>query len=293
MNYLRKGKLIIIILFTVLISLFSCKKDNEDLIPAYIHIDSVAFSNNTSLALTSSHAISDVWIYIDDNLIGAFELPCTVPVLYQNKHTVMIKPGIKLNGIASTRTYYPLYNDYINDFTLVKDSVLNISVSSSYSDLDDFAWIENFEIGLPELEEIAGSDTTMIKTSDPSKVFEGSFSGLICLTDENSYCKVATTNAYDLPKYGNYVFLELNYKTNNEFLIGLYANATSSITERQVLFINPKETWNKIYINLTNIVSEETNANDFKIIFIANKDAGVDKAEILLDNIQLIYIEEE
>jgi len=170
--------------------------------------------------------------------------------------------------------------------------VINIGVSSSYSDNDVFVWIENFEVGLPAIEMIAGSDTNIVKTSSTGEVFEGSFSGKISLTDDKNYFKAATVDAFESPKLGNFVFLELNYKTNNKFLIGLYAVYSSNVVEKHILYINPKDKWNKIYVNLTNFISQEFNAINFKIMFMSYKDAGVDQAEILLDNIQLIYVEE-
>jgi len=292
MNYLKQVWNITIIIIFSIIFLSSCKKDGEEYIPSYIHIDSIAFSNNTGLGLTASHSITDAWVYIDDNLIGAFELPATFPVLLENTHKVRIRPGIKLNGISNTRAYYLIYKEYMDDFSLVKDSVLNINVASAYSDNDVFVWIENFEVGLPAIEMIPGSDTNIVKTSAPGQVFEGSFSGLISLDGDKNYFKAASVEAFELPKSGNFIFLELNYKTNNKFLIGLYANYSSNVVEKHVLYINPKDRWNKIYVNLTNFVSQEINALNFKIMFMSIKDAGVDEAEILLDNIQLIYVEE-
>ncbi|MCD4680770.1 MAG: hypothetical protein K8S00_10320 [Bacteroidales bacterium] len=292
MSYFRQViNLTIFILFSIYF-LISCKKESEELIPAYIHIDSISFSNNTGIGLTASHSITDAWVYIDNNLVGAFELPVTFPVLYENVHSVKIRPGIELNGIASTRSYYMIYKEFVKDINLTKDSITNIEVSSSYSNDDVFVWVENFEVGLPAIEEISGSDTNIVKTSLPGQVFEGSFSGAIYLTDDKNYFKAASVDAFELPKYGNFVFLELNYKTNNKFLIGLYAQSSSNIVEKHVLYINPKDTWNKIYVNLTSVVSQEIDANDFKILFMATKDEGVDQAEILLDNIQLIYVKE-
>ena len=88
------SKQVIILISTILFSIFSlssCKDKSDDLIPAYIHIDSISFSNTTGLALTNSHAITDAWVYINDNLVGAFELPVTFPVLYENLNSVRIK----------------------------------------------------------------------------------------------------------------------------------------------------------------------------------------------------------
>ena len=293
MNRNRQVKRLTFIVLISISLLNSCKKDNEDLIPSYIHIDSISFNNNTSLGLTSSHSITDAWVYINDNLVGAFELPATFPVLYEKNHTVKIRPGIKINGIASTRSYYLIYSEFIKDIYLVKDSIINLEVSSSYSANDEFVWVENFEVGLPEIEIIPGSDTNIIKTSEAGKVFEGSYSGAIYLTNEKNYFKAATIESFKLPVYGNFVFLELNYKTNNKFLVGLYANYTSKIVEKQVLYINPKDKWNKIYINLTNVVSQEIYAESFKVYFMSIKEDGIEQAEILIDNIQLIYVKEE
>ena len=43
---------------------------------------------------------------MDDQLIGAFELPATVPILQNGKHRVSMYAGVIYNGISGTRGNY-------------------------------------------------------------------------------------------------------------------------------------------------------------------------------------------
>jgi len=46
-------------------------------IPSYIHIDKIDLTTDYSSQGTSSNKITDAWIYVDNELIGAFEMPVT------------------------------------------------------------------------------------------------------------------------------------------------------------------------------------------------------------------------
>src|ERR1035437_8225163 len=98
----------------VIVTISSCSLFNPgNPIPAYIHIDKIGVKVNSDGSQGSrSNKISDAWVYIDEQLIGCFELPATFPVLYEGKHEIKIRPGIKVNGIAATRTPYPFYTIY-------------------------------------------------------------------------------------------------------------------------------------------------------------------------------------
>jgi hypothetical protein len=93
---------ITLLLFLFIPLLFSCNKfDGDQTIPSYIHIDKITVVDNPTLNEGSlSNKITDAWVYVDEELIGAFELPATFPVLKKGKHKISIHPGIKLNGIS-------------------------------------------------------------------------------------------------------------------------------------------------------------------------------------------------
>ncbi len=290
-----------IIIFFILFLLFSCKKDEYD-IPSYIQIDSIDLKTDYSNQGTASHNITDGWIYIDNELIGAFELPAKFPVLKQGKHDLIIKPGIKLNGISSTRSFYPFYKPVKRQIKLVRDSVTRVYdkiyinpvshdttyiITTAYKDNVVFAWMEDFEDPSLSVKPTNKSDTIMKRIS--KNVFQGSWSGKVGLDDVKNIFECVTKQDYILPKNDAYVFLELNYKNNNTVNIGIFANYTDKVEQQPLVILNKSDKWNKIYINLTQAVSRNYNAVTFDPFIGIMKEDQVDNPEIYFDNIKLIY----
>lgn len=277
--------------FVILVN--SCELINpaED-IPSFIHIDSIDINTNDPPATGSvSHKISDAWVYIDDELIGTFELPATVPILKEGAHRLMIRAGIKSNGIASTRPYYPFYEPVIYDnFKLFKDSIIKITPPpvTQYSDGAKIAWIEGFEDGGVSLINAGDDTTSLYKTNDHSKVFEGNFSAYAKISPGDTSFFFRSTDTYKLPISG-YSYLELNYKNNNKFVVGLIANINGSSVTLPVLVLNRSENWNKIYINLTMMVYNYSTATDFYIFVGSVRESDVAEPLIYLDNLKLVY----
>ena len=96
--------------------LISCNKEEE--IPSYIGINDFNLTSNSSFGENTEN-ITDVWIYIDENLQGVYEIPVTFPVLNKGLQNIRIKAGVKANGIASTRIQYPFYTSYLDTVELV------------------------------------------------------------------------------------------------------------------------------------------------------------------------------
>lgn len=262
----------------------------EESIPSYIRIDSFSFQVQAGEG-TESHLITDAWVYIDGQKCGVYELPCTFPVLYEGEHTIQILPGIKLNGIAATRAIYPFYTSYSTTTALVKDSIIAIKPNCQYESTLVFEMIEDFENGGVLFDELSQSDTTLERTSDPSQVFEGSYSGYVVLDSTDDLFLVKSVYSYNLPQANKYNFLELNFKTNNSIYIGVVSNESTQSIMHPIVVLNPTSEWKKIYINLTPTVSRETDALSFSIFIGAEPDVDISKVEIYLDNIKLIHAE--
>ncbi|MFC2100584.1 hypothetical protein ACFLRZ_02015 [Bacteroidota bacterium] len=282
----------LLLFLSIILIICACEVINPDeTIPSHMSIHSINLQTDYSLQGTNSNKITDAWVYVDDQLIGAFELPATFPVLMTGIHQVVVRPGIKVNGINATRGSYPFYQQIeINNKNLPEGEILYLdSLETSYVSYTDFAWMEDFEDGGVSIEPTSRSDTGIQKTSVIENIFEGGYSGIVYLDSDNSFFELKTSDAYVLPKSSAPVFLELNYKSNNIFTIGVFANSINESTQHSILIINKSEVWNKIYVNLTNRVSTETSAIDFQIFFGGIKDDDVTFGKIILDNIKLIH----
>ena len=269
-----------IIILLILIGITSCKKENINQIPTYITIESITLDQN------SSSNITDAWVYIDDNLQGVYELPANFPVLEQGVHKLRIKAGIKDNGIAGTRIPYPFYSSYIveqqefnQETTLLSAPIVSYLESAT---LDDKP--EDFDGNGLNLE--TDSITFSINNNDP---LDGNY-GVITLTDSIFLSEVTTKEFNNLPQSGAPVYLELDYKCNTRFLVGVYINfPQSSVLQKDLLWINPKDDWNKIYINLTSTISEAVGVDFFKVFIAIQRDFTLDKNTINFDNLRVVY----
>ena len=86
------------------------------------------------------------------------------------------------------------------------------------------------------------------------------------------------------------VFLELNYKTNTPFVVGMIGQFQTGGTELvRTLIINANNEWNKIYINLTATANYTVNVQSFKVFFEANKLDSIAEPKVFIDNIKLLY----
>ena len=276
--------------FFATLLLSSCELYNPaEPIPAYIHIEKFNLTTDYITEGTNSHKITDAWVYVDDQLIGCFELPATFPVITEGTHKVKIIAGIKVNGIASNRGQYPFYNPYEQDVNFEIGKAITLSPTVTYKSSTTFAFLEDFNVSSLTLQTTQFSDSTIqeVVSPDPT-VFEGAKS-MIGFTDLTRFrFECATTDSFDLPQTGEPVFLEFNYKCNHVLVVSIIARGTASTGQFTCLNLNPTTSWKKAYIYLTPNVSGTFTALDYKMAW-GFHNLTLDSAAVMLDNIKLVY----
>jgi len=281
------------ILSLLTLSFNGCYKfEGDQTVPAYLKIDSINLETYYPDQGSNSHKITDVWAYLDDNLIGVFELPALFPVLAKGKHKLQLKAGIKLNGISSTRVPYPFYLPInYEDFEFYEDSVQipGNMVTTYYPGLT-FAWMEDFEQSGLTIDETSISDTVIVRTREGAFITPNSkYSGVVHLTEDRPVYSAVSYDLYPMPKQGSPTMLELNYKTDNLFNAGLLIQEGNQIIKVPLVIMAHSPEWNKIYINLGPNLSLHPNASGFKVLIEAGLELGKPSATIYLDNIKMIY----
>src|SRR5688572_2133351 len=136
-------------LICLLVLLQGCDIINPDEeVPSYIAVDSFTFNpapTINEMGPSTSVKIRDVWVYVDNEFQGAYELPVRFPVLSTGNHRIILSPGILLNGIASTRSPYPFYKGHIQDVNLPENAELKMEPVTSYFDSVQCNFCEDFE----------------------------------------------------------------------------------------------------------------------------------------------------
>ena len=281
--------LFLVIFYLIAVCLLpSCNIINpSEQIPAYIQIDSPSVSIISSAQGTSSHRISDAWVYIDNSLQGVYEMPMTFPLLKAGTQEIVVVAGISQNGVAGTRIAYPFF--YPDSFVvnLQSKETYHLKPVYSYKPGTLFLLNEDFESGNNFIK--LSGDTTLIRANG-SAVFEGDYCGYFKLDDSFVFGESKTAVTYPFNNNGSPVYLEMNYKCNQKFEVGVQANTTGSSIKYYNWNITPKGEWNKIYLNLTEVL-QSIIPDDYNIIVRVQRDTSVAISEVFIDNIKLITLQ--
>lgn len=260
--------------------------------PGYLEVNEFSFDpapGAQEFGPSSSTKIKDAWIYIDGEFHGVYELPAKFPVLETGTRELLVLPGIFLNGISGTRSPYPFYKGSNHSITIPANGSTEITPATQYFDLAECTYCESFEGAGFSLSPTAQSDTIMylLPPSDPN-VFEGAGSGAAYLTTENSIFEVASTSTFTPPGSSQPVFLEMDYKINQEMKVGLIViRSGEPDLQVPIITLRPTQEWNKVYVQLGYTVSSYPNAT-FKLFVGGLKSPETTKSEFFIDNIKVV-----
>ena len=283
------------LLFALLIVLgFSCKQ--KDITPSWLKINNFTLATNVAIEGENSHNITDAWLYMDNQPLGVFELPCKVPILSEGKHSFTIWPGIKDNGISDTRVRYPFYQKWQSDVTLVKNDTVEIYPATTYKSDLVFPLMEDFEDSGIDFGPDPLSDTPFVfisATEYPDIVQWGNKCGGIFLTSTDSVFKAATSMNLHLPS-GQPVYMEIDYMNTNSIAMGVIAENSTGVAQHGPLVLMNKQdsgppVWKKIYIALQEDISYEVNASSFEIYLLSILEQELTSGYIYMDNIKIVH----
>ena len=115
---------------------------------------------------------------------------------------------------------------------------------------------------------------------------------------DNALFEAATNTIFEgLPINNTRVFLEMDYRNDVQFAVGLIGHAIN-IAEAKEYFIvlNEREEWNKIYIDLTEILNQ-SGFNQYQVTMTAvipfeNGDFVQDEGNLYFDNMKIVHFEQ-
>lgn len=265
----------------------------EEKTPAFIYIEEFelrATNPGQHGAVTSN--ITDAWVFVDDDIVGTFELPASIPILESGKHKLEIYPGLKRNGIASTRGLNPLYTSYQNDtnFLLFADSTVVVSPWCVYEPTNTYVWMEDFEdVGIT-LTDQGVSQLTRIDNA----FGEPEYGNRVARYEINETDTLfrAITERYVMPRGLTETTIEVDYACTGSWFVAMRSFNNEGIAYQELPLLEIRSTsleWNKIYIDLTELITQEVSAVDHAFVFTAILRPGETRDEYLFDNLKLIH----
>ena len=289
-----KLRLLFYLLPVTAILLTSCKQ--EDLTPSWVTIESVSLQTDEVSEGDNTHAITDLWVFKNNEALGVWEVGSTFPVLGEGSSNFIFRAGIKKNGIAASRTQYPFYEQFTIDLDLVKGDTFVVTPVFTYKEGAEFAMLEDFEDSGIDFTATTDSDTSIqfiYDATDPDIVEYGEKCGGIFLTTVDSFFRAETDLEMPIPVGQTY--LEVDYMNDHHLDMGFISHLSTGETEDQgtQFRISAQDqaapTWKKIYIELTNYVGFFLNQVSSDIYFATFLAENFTEGNIYIDNIKVVH----
>jgi hypothetical protein len=281
----------IIVLFGLSLLFAGCIKNNPE--PSWLEVNEWVLEANADSQYPVgelTHNFSDAWVYVNDEIVGVFEVPFKIPILKEGTVNIKIYPTVRKNGIAASKKIYPFVEFYEIDAALIPNQTLTLNPTTRYKSFTQF-WIEDFEDAAIKIENDPISSTNLIKGNNPNILQWGNFYGEIQLNEIDSLW-VGYSESMVLPK-GEEVYLELDYYNTNNLITGVLGISSTEIKNNRHIRVNdqdPSEVkWKKMYIELGEIISNSPNAEYFKQSFEAFLDEGKTSSFFIFDNIKVVH----
>ncbi|MCR9174014.1 MAG: hypothetical protein NXI10_16040 [bacterium] len=286
------------LLAIVAVVLAGCVRNNPD--PAWLEVTEWTMESN-AIGVNGdegviTHNFTEAWVYIDNKLIGVFEVPFKIPVLVEGTSEIKLYPTIRNNGISATKKIYPFADPYIIDAELVKNKTLTINPVTRYKDntkimLWDFDDPNNYGIS-----EAPGSLASMVVDFDPQVMtaINGSGYGHVEMNNStNQWQATNTTLLENIPKQQSEVYLEVDYHNTVGLVTGVVAVEPGSSTGNVNVQLNAQQEaeveWKKIYLDLKTIVSGYPSATGYYLSFDALLPDSLTTGSINIDNMKLVH----
>ena len=283
-----------VLLYLLLVGILSaCIKNNPN--PSWIEVNPFVLVANPALSGSEgqlSQDFRDVWLYIDDQMVGCFQTPFKIPVLKEGNVNIKIYPAVRNNGISSDKKIYPFMNVYEINSTLVQNQTLTVNPVTSYVDNLNF-WIEDFEDASIKIQDDPNTSlTNLFVSSDNLTPFNGFNYGKVVLNEMDSIWVASTTEQLSIPK-NKACFLEVDYYNTNTFVQGFLALSINGNVYQDNAGFNEQTfsavKWKKMYIELTELIGNSVNGSNFIQTFKSNLDSLQTETFICIDNIKIVY----
>jgi hypothetical protein len=273
----------------ILAFFWSCSKLNPKIsAPAYLEIDDYTVITDSLTQGTSNHKFSDMLIESSSNNYGYYPFPGKIPLPFNGNTFLIIRPTIKVNGVGALRVDYPLMRGCDTILPLVAGQTLKFKPVFKYFSGVNFRFMEDFNGGGSSyMVNSYQADTFGVKVDVAQKCL------VMKLDSAHRVCQAQSSYAFPLPTDGTNIYLEINYKCNTDFEVGLIGTNGGPqgplSDQRTVGGANASLGWNKMYFSLGELTRTPPIWGRFYLYFYKGTYDESSKTNLIyIDNIKVI-----
>lgn len=318
MNFFRNRLYYILAAVLIVLSFNACQRfEGAVTVPSYIYIGGIDVVRQAQYAPSSEDGfyssnidVVELFAYFEgdatETRLGAFELPCTVPVLREGKMKYLtVNAAVKQGGISGVHIAYPFYQPIrlenvelkANDTTFLgtydsaaHDYMLHAHYYPKGSRLKVLAECY-FE---PTSFSTCFDSNVVWVANDPAGACTGQGYGRIHLNDTTPLLNFgfADSNEFN-PANSRILYMEMDFKIDMPLwihMLGFLTGSTGTVTSKSVQALNPTTQWKKIYINLGRTWSQFNYNTPISVYFQAVNEKGIN-GDLLIDNIKVLTTE--
>lgn len=274
----------LLLLFIVLCSATGCYKKDSGPIPTYVHVDSFTVNPPSTFPgdLQCTNQVKAVWAYYNDNLIGVYDLPATIPVIASGTGKLTLRGGIAVSGFNNFMAAYPFYTSDTSSLVAQPGKTVHYNPKVTYYAATQFLVIASFN-------PFKSMPFQPVNSTVPVTMSLSDGIGHISLrTPVDTLAEDSSVLNFPIPLNKD-AYIELDYKCTVPFYLGLRANLAGLIyTKYYLAGIYPSDHWQKFYLAVKDFEAQYQ-ATDYNLFIKASLPEGQDTGTVLLDNIQLVY----
>lgn len=268
-------------------------------IPSYVYIKKFNLNTNTVTQGDTTQDIVDVWLFQNSEFKGSMGLPTYIPIVDKSQQNITLRAGVKRSGQDDQRLAYPFFTDF--------DTIIPFSNLRSDTIAPMVTYLPNCKF--PLIQDFDGNSSffsfympnigdSIIKVNNAEAWKLNNNSAKFILADTTYQLIYISKELSNLPANGVPLYLEVDYKCNDAFSIGLqpiYNNGNSKLPYGVFSANSTNGKWKKLYLDLATEVGSEIAQNGvgtkFQIYFMVQKsgDPLIDNTHLYIDNIKLIH----
>lgn len=237
--------------------------------------------------------INSIWIFKDNEFIGAFPPEGRVPLLESGPTELRFEFGMQENGQTATPNIYEAYEAVSLDLDLIPGEIQTVpTLPVRYRTDINFAFIDGFESNEDRaFTNVVLGGGGLVQSGE--LVRSGNFAGKVELSAEDPVLDVITQVVYeDLLGAIGQVWLEVDFHSDVPAIWGVAESDTEAGEEPFRLYdrgFNPRDEWTKVYFNLTQVIVN-SEQRDYRFGFSTFlQSLEQESGTLYLDNIKVLY----